>query len=149
MAKGAPEKLARMVAHLFAMDGAIGLSLLSRDTGLPAEVLAVAFIGLGGTLGLDWAQSRAAIMTPSDPWDRLLVAGVARDFQQMRFDFLRQMARGRGKADIGERLEAWVDDHKLAIDQFRSVVSRAQATSPVAPAILAQLASQARNLLQR
>ena len=47
-------------------------------------------------LGLDWAQSTAAMMNPSDPWERLLVAGLARDFQQMRFEFLRRLSRRKG-----------------------------------------------------
>src|SRR3546814_20066124 len=43
-----------------------------------------AFTHLGDALGLDWAQTLAAHMSPSDPWERLLVNSLARDFQQMR-----------------------------------------------------------------
>jgi len=35
------------------------------------------------------------------------------------------------------------------VRQFRSIIRRAQAQNPVAPATLAQIASQARNLLGR
>ena len=150
-----PGDLAETVARLFALDGAIGLARLSRDSGIAPVVLAGAFIALGSRLGLDWAQATAAVMSPSDPWERLLVAGLARDFQQMRFDFLRNLAERRSGqtgavADgIGAQIDEWIAQHASAIDQFRSVIARAQGASPVAPAVLAQIASQGRNLLQR
>ena len=148
--KGASEKQANMVARLFAIDGAIGLARLSSDTGIQPTQLANAFIELGALLGVDWAQSRASVMSPADPWERLLVAGLARDFQQMRFDFLRGLARKRGKNadDPAALIATWADRNEVAIAQFRRMITRAQAATPVAPAVLAQIASQARNLLQ-
>jgi glutamate dehydrogenase len=149
-ALGAPERHARMVARLFATDGAIGLACLSRDSGIEAKTLARAFVDLGARLGLDWAQSVAAVMSPSDPWERLLVAGLARDFQQMRFTFLRSLARRKqGKADLLGMIADWAEDHSIQIGQFRAMIGRAQSGSPVAPAMLAQIASQARNVLHK
>ncbi|RJY09490.1 NAD-glutamate dehydrogenase [Aurantiacibacter aquimixticola] len=148
--QGASEEQAAMVARLFAVDGAIGLSRLAHSTELDPLALAKAFIQLGATLGIDWAQSRAAVMSPADPWERLLVAGLARDFQQMRFEFLRNLARRKRKngGDPVAMIEAWADKHETTIAQFRRMIARAQAATPVAPAMLAQIASQARNLLQ-
>ena len=147
---GAPEKHARMVARLFAMDGAIGLSCLARDTGLDPQTIARAFIDLGARLGLDWAQSVAAVMSPSDPWERLLVAGLARDFQQMRFNFLRSLARRKqAKDDLAGLIAQWAEEHAMPIGQFRAMIGRAQGAAPVAPAMLAQIASQARNVLHK
>jgi glutamate dehydrogenase len=147
---GAPERAARMVARLFEMDGAIGLAALARDSGLAPTLLARAFVDLGARLGLDWAQSTAAVMSPSDPWERLLVAGLARDFQQMRLDFLRSLARRRSaKDDLIGLIEAWAGSHAEPIRQFRTMVGRAQSAAPVAPAMLAQIASQARSVLKR
>ncbi|KPP88352.1 NAD-glutamate dehydrogenase domain-containing protein [Erythrobacter sp. HL-111] len=145
---GADEDLALAVVHLFAMDGAVGLARLARKTGVAVLDLTEAFTGLGMRLGLDWAQGMAALMEPSDVWERLLVAGLARDFQQMRLDFLRRLVRRKNGADgIVAAVESWADDNTAAIRRFRSVVERAQAHPPVSPAILAQIASQARNLL--
>jgi glutamate dehydrogenase len=147
---GAPVKHAQMVARLFAMDGAIGLARLAVDTGIAPTLLARGFVDLGARLGLDWAQSKAAVMNPSDPWERLLVAGLARDFQQMRFDFLRTLAQRRqAKAGLLELIAEWADGRAATIRQFRTVVGRAQESAPVAPAMLAQIASQARSVLKR
>ena len=150
VALGAPQRLAGLVARLFALDGAVGLAQLARDTGIRPVPLTHAFIELGERLGLDWAQSKAAIMSPSDPWERLLVAGLARDFQQMRFDFLRTMAANkRTRSDPQAAIVEWAKERDGTIAQFRAMIARAQASVSLAPAMLAQIASQARNLLQR
>ena len=89
-------------------------------------------------------------MSPSDPWERLLVAGLARDFQQMRLDFLRSLARRKAaKQDLLGQIEAWAASRAAPIRQFRTMVGRAQSAAPVAPAMLAQIASQARSALKR
>ena len=146
-AVGAPAAEAAMVAQLFDLDGTIGLARLARDSGVAARAITQAFTALGTQLGLDWAQMTAARMSPSDPWERLLVNGLARDFQQMRLEFLRR-TMGRNGDPVGA-VERWTANQKGAIAQFRLVVARAQAAVPVAPAMLAQIASQARNLLGR
>ncbi len=82
---------------------------------------------------------------PSDPWERLLVSGLARDFQQMRLEFL---ARA-GERDPASFTTDWLADHAGPVAQYRALIGRAQASGTVAPAMLAQLASQARSLLIR
>ena len=150
VAAGAPEALAARVANLFDFDGAVGLAKLALETGIDAKLLTHAFTDVGARLGLDWAQGIAAHMSPSDVWDRLLVSGLARDFQQMRLDFLRRlMQRKAGKEDPLRAVEEWGARNGGAVAQFRSMIARAQARPPVGPAMLAQIASQARNLLER
>ena len=147
VAAGAPEKIATAVAHLYDLDGAIGLARLAREGGTDPMPLTRAFVELGARLGLDWAQRTAARMSPSDPWERLLVNGLARDFQHMRLDFLRRHV-GK-KSDPLAMVERWAGEQEAAIRQFRAMVTRAQNAMPVLPAMLAQVASQARNLLGR
>ncbi len=144
---GAPLEEARMVTRLYDLDGSIGIARLARESGCPARAITAAFGDIGARMGLDWAQQTAARMSPSDPWERLLVNGLARDFQQIRLDFLRR-TMGR-KGDPSAAVAQWADAQAEGITQFRRVVARAQAAVPVAPAMLAQLASQARNLLAR
>jgi len=147
---GAPEKLAKAVATLFDMDGATGLAQLAFQTGINPEDLTRAFTDLGEKLGLGWAQSTAALMNPSDVWERPLVSGLARDFQQMRLEFLHRLLRKRSaKSNPQAAVEQWAAQNGDAIDQFRSTIARAQDQSPVSPVALAQIASRARNLLER
>ncbi|MCT2557758.1 NAD-glutamate dehydrogenase [Tsuneonella sp. YG55] len=150
VAMGAPQKLAAKVVHLYDLDGAVGLAALSQAAEIDARALTSAFTDLGDRLGLDWAQGVAAMMNPSDVWERMLVAGLSRDFQQMRLDFLRRLSRRKGaKDDPAGAVATWAEENGAAVRQFRGVIGRAQAHSPVAPAMLAQIASQARNLLGR
>ena len=144
-AAGIPGDVAARVVHLYDMDGAIGLAHLAAERQIDATALTGAFADLGEALGLDWAQQVASRASPSDPWERLLVAGLARDFQQMRLEFL-----GRAdNADPSAHVAAWLGAHARLVAQYRALIGRAQATGTVAPAMLAQLAGQARTLLMR
>ncbi|QUL37153.1 NAD-glutamate dehydrogenase domain-containing protein [Erythrobacter sp. JK5] len=147
---GAPDALAGRVANLFDLDGSIGLAQLALKTEIDAKRLTQAFTDIGERIGLDWAQSVAAHMSPSDIWERLLVDGLARDFQHMRLDFLRRLMRRKtGKDDPLGAVADWAERNRGAVEQFRSTIVRARARPPIAPAMLAQIASQARNLLER
>lgn len=147
---GAPQDVADAVTQLFELDGAAGLAQLAMDAGVSVSKLTGAFGDLGVRLGLDWAQGTAALMEPSDVWERLLVAGLARDFQHMRLDFLRRLLRSKAKkADPAKAVESWASENEVAISQFRSMVARAEAQPFIAPSMLAQIAGQARNLLER
>ncbi|MGN6375635.1 MAG: NAD-glutamate dehydrogenase [Sphingomonas sp.] len=142
---GAPTALVEKVVRLFELDGAVGLADLGQRLGIDEPVLTRAFTRLGQALGLDWAQAVAARIDSSDPWERLLVAGLARDFQQLRLEFLARFTSGDPKA----RVEQWLADHAARVAQFNRLVTRArQAPSPTA-AMLAQIAGQARVLLGR
>ncbi len=144
---GVPDREAAMVAHLADMDGAIGLARLSRESGIATQPLTEAFSAIGAELGIDWAQGAALQLRPSDPWERLLVSGLSRDFQQMRLDFMRRNAQG--KDDPVEAVCQWIAARQEAIRQFRAMIGRAKDAMPVTPAVLAQIAGQARTLLNR
>ncbi|MCA0910037.1 NAD-glutamate dehydrogenase [Qipengyuania gaetbuli] len=147
---GAPDAIASHITHIFDLDGSVGLAKLAADTGIDPLPLTHGFSDIGASLGIDWAQGTAALMNPSDVWERLLVSGIARDFQQMRLELLRRLSRRKdAKDDMRGVVDAWVADHHAAVRQFRSMVDRAQSQTPVAPAMLAQIASMARNLLAR
>ena len=146
---GAPSELVEEIAELFELDGAVGLVQLACDSDVQPVQLTKAFIQLGRELGLDWAQTTASQMNPSDPWERLLVAGLAQDFQHMRLAFLRRVGRGKLAKDPVKAVDNWSDKHAPAIAQFRAMVGRAQNAVPVTAPMLAQIASQARNLLLR
>jgi len=144
---GAPADLAAAVAHLFDLDGSVGLAMLAQQTGTKPEALTRAFIALGHELGLDWAQQAAERLAPTDPWERLLVNSLARDLQHMRLEFLRRQA-GAG-TEPAAAVERWAGSQTAAVRQFRAIVTRAQAAPALSPTMLAQIANQARNLLAR
>jgi glutamate dehydrogenase len=142
---GAPKALSSRVARLYELDGAVGLANLAVKTGTEEVVITRAFTALGEALGLDWAQATANRLSPSDPWERLLAAGLARDFQQMRLDFL----AGAGGKDPGAFVAEWLARQANRVAQFRDLIHRARATTAPNAAMLAQIAGQARVLLGR
>src|SRR3546814_11945258 len=91
---GAPETLTAAVVRLFKTDGAIGIVDLAERRGDDEVAVTRAFTHLGEALGLDWAQTLAAHMSPADPWERLLVNSLPRDFQPLRLAFLGQFPQG-------------------------------------------------------
>jgi glutamate dehydrogenase len=144
-ALGAPEDLVRRVVALFKMDGAIGLANLALKLKVDEVAITRAFTRLGEAVGIDWVQSAAVRMEPSDPWERLLISGVARDMQQVRLDFL---AAARG-AEIDPYIDAWLDRQAPRIAQFRALIKRARSAAVPNVAMLAEIAGQARALLGR
>jgi len=144
-AAGAPVPLVAKVVRLFEMDGVIGLADLSERQRLDEVKVTRAFTRLGQALGLDWAQTNAARITSSDPWERLLIAGLARDFQQLRLEFLGRSEKG----DPGKLVEQWLAEHAPRVAQFKALVDRARQSPAPNAAMLAQIAGQARVLLGR
>jgi glutamate dehydrogenase len=144
---GAPKKLVQKAVRLFEMDGAVGLADLGARLELDELVLTRAFTRLGQALGLDWAQANAARIAPSDPWERLLIAGLARDFQQLRLDFLGRSGETGG--DPQALVESWLSRNASRVAQFKAVVERARNAPAPNAAMLAQIAGQARVLLGR
>jgi glutamate dehydrogenase len=142
---GAPRKIAERLVQMAQLDGAIGLAALSSTQKADVTALTQAFTALGDALGVGWAQGTAMQMDPHDPWERLLVAGLARDFQAMRLDFLRR----RGAKKPVEDAQAWISENAARVRAFKAMVDRAKLAGMPTPAMLAQIAGQARVLLGR
>ena len=140
---GTPRKLVEQLVRLAELDGAIGLGALAARAKTDVIALTHGFTALGAALGIDWAQGTAMQLDPRDPWERLLAAGLARDFQAMRLEFL---GRKGGKTPLAV-VEHWLAEHAMRVATFRAMVDRARTGAAPTPAMLAQIAGQARQLL--
>ena len=145
LALGASEGVARRLVRLYELDGVFGIAALAARRKFDELVLTRAYTKIGDVLGLDWAQKQVAAFMPGDQWERLLTAGLARDFEQLRIEFL---SRTRDK-DPHEAVLKWIDAQAPRIEQFRKLVARARAEGNVSAPMLAQIAAQARILLAR
>lgn len=140
---GVPDDLASQAAALLGMDGLVGLALLAQQRDNGRAETAASFLRLGEALGLDWLQAQAARLSPSDPWERMLLAGVGSGLQRGRLALL-----GRLGADIESDVTRWLESHGGAITQYRGLLDRARAAPNVHVAMLAELAAKARGLLE-
>jgi glutamate dehydrogenase len=145
LSRGASEDVVRRLVRLYELDGVFGISALAARRKFDELLLTRAYTKIGDVLGLDWAQQQLARFTPADQWERLLTAGLARDFEQLRIEFL---ARQRDK-DPHEAVLRWIEAQGPRIDQFRDLVARARTEGNASAAMLAQIAGQARILLAR
>jgi glutamate dehydrogenase len=145
IALGASEDIVRGLVRLYELDGVFGIAALATRNKLDELEATRAYTRLGEALGLDWAQQQVARYVPGDQWERLLTAGLARDFEQLRIEFL---SRCRC-TDVDRGVENWVSEHSQRIDQFRKLVGRARTEGHVSAPMLAQIAGQARILLGR
>jgi glutamate dehydrogenase len=145
LALGASEDIVRGLVRLFELDGVFGIAALATRQKVDELALTRAYTRLGEALGLDWAQQQVARFVPSDQWERLLTAGLARDFEQLRIEFLSRCRAADPDVCVGE----WIEQQRPRIDQFRQLVGRARAEAHVSAPMLAQIAGQARILLAR
>ena len=144
-ALGAEPKIVDALVKLFELDGVFGISALAAHKDVAELSVTHAYTRLGEVLALDWAQQQVMRFTPTDNWERLLTAGIARDFEQLRIDFL---SRTRG-TDPDQAVENWVERNPKRIAQFRALIDRAKLAGQVSAPMLAQIAGQARILLGR
>lgn len=142
---GASKEIVDRLVRLYELDGVFGIAALGARKELDELAITRAYTRLGEVLGIDWAQQQVARYTPADNWERLLAAGLIRDFEQLRIDFLN---RTRGE-EPDESVERWIDRNPKRIAQFKGLIDRAKLAGTVSTAMLAQIASQARILLSR
>jgi glutamate dehydrogenase len=145
VALGASEDIVRGLVRLYELDGVFGVAALAGRKGLDELALTRAYTRLGEALSLDWAQQQVARFVPADQWERLLTAGLARDFEQLRIDFLSRRRASEPDAAVDD----WIDQQKPRIEQFRQLIARARTEGHVSTSMLAQIAGQARILLAR
>jgi glutamate dehydrogenase len=145
LALGASDDIVRGLVRLYELDGVFGIAALAARQKVDELALTRAYTRLGEALGLDWAQQQVARFVPADQWERLLTAGLARDFEQLRIEFL---SRCRGPV-LDDCVEDWVTQQRPRIDQFRQLIDRARSEGHVSAPMLAQIAGQARILLGR
>jgi len=139
------DPVAQEVVRLFALDGAIGTAALAHRIGGDEFQVTEAYVRLGEALGLDWAHAAALRHVPADPWEKLLVAGLVRDFEQLRLEFL----GNHPAADPAAAVAEWLAAQGPRVAQFRALLDRARQEPAVTAAMLAQVAAQARGLLAR
>jgi glutamate dehydrogenase len=145
LALGASDEIVRGLVRLYELDGVFGIAALAARHKLDELAVTRAYTRLGEALGLDWAQQQVARFVPADQWERLLTAGLARDFEQLRIDFL---SRCRSE-DLDDCVDGYIAQQGPRIEQFRELVARARGEGHVSAPMLAQIAGQARILLAR
>ncbi len=144
-ALAAPAPIVDAILRIAALDGAVGVGLLSGELHLDAAQTARAYTRLGEALGLDWAKNTAMALDPADPWERLLQARLVRDFEHLRLSLIGRIAAPG--SDPLAAVETWLDSHADRVARVAGLVARARTGAIVTTAMLAHLDSQARSVI--
>lgn len=141
---GVPNRLVSRLATLHALTGAVGIAALSTDLGIDEMKVTAAYTHLGETLGLDWARGASSTIRSQDAWERLLLAGVIRSFETIRFDLMRRITHPG--QDPEAAVQQWLSEHKPPVEELKRVVGAARRSTPNL-AMVAHLANLARSAL--
>lgn len=131
------------IIRLAELKGAVTTSDLAADLGVGELELARAYTRLGEALGLDWANGVALRFGSHDPWERLMAAGLSREFEQLRLKLLARASTGNPETDV----EKWLRENDKRIKQFTDLIARARLAPMPSAAMLAQIGAHARILL--
>lgn len=142
---GVPGPLAQRTSHLHEVEGIIGVASLGTRMGGDVLEIARAMVKLGDDTGIQWLQTAAAKLAPSDPWERQLLSGIVHDMQRVRLDLIARL----GAQDVQARVAHWLEQQGPRLIQFRHQLTRAQNAPVPSVAMLAELAGQARMLMSR
>lgn len=133
------------IVRISELKGIVRTSSLAAQLGVGEVEVTQAYSRLGEALKLDWANGTALNYGSSDPWERLLVAGLSRDFEQFRLDFIARTTSGKPLAEV----ETWLEQNAPRIGQFIHLIDRARLAPAPSAAMLAQIGAQTRLLLGR
>ncbi len=100
---GAPEALARRIASLRALTGAIGVSDLARSLRWPAAPMARLYSAVGESFGYDRLRAAAAGIQAADGYERAALRGLVVELIE------EQVARTRDVAELAKSPEAGAD----------------------------------------
>jgi glutamate dehydrogenase len=142
---GAPAEIAEQLVSVEGLDGSIGTAKLAAAIDVSERAIADAYTLVGEALGIDWAKGVAGQLNPSDPWERLLVAGLLRDFEQLRIDLIKRKT-GKG-GDPVKAVQAWIAANPDTVQRMADAADRARRSGAVSTAMLAHLGGQSRVLL--
>ena len=147
--RGTPADVLEPLVLLVVLNGGVGVALLAEELGLDEADIAHAYTLLGDRLGLDWAAGMASSLMPADPWERLLLAGTAHDFERVRLELIRRLVSGGTITSAQAAVEAWLVEQEACANRVRTLVQNVRASKPATTAKLTHLASQVRQQLTR
>ncbi len=120
---GAPQDLARQVAGLRALTGAVGVSDLARSLGWPAAAAARLYSAVGAGFGYERLRAAAAGIAAADDYERSALRGLVVELIEQQVARTREIA-GQSKAQTGADMTSaqaavagWSEGRQDAVDR--------------------------------
>ena len=129
-AAGTPEPLARTVASLRALTGAVGVADLARSLGRPAEEMARLYGAVGAAFGYDRLRAAAAGVRAADGYERQALRGLIVQLIEQQVARTREVgsAKGSGGLDAAAAVERWSERRRVVVDRARQTLEGIEQT---------------------
>ncbi len=133
---GAPEDLARTVASLRALTGAVDVADLAREAGWPVEAVARLYNETGFAFGFDRLRAAAAAIRPQDSYERSALRGLIVELIGEQTERTRAIIDAAASADAGadaraaqDAIAGWTEPRKDAVGRARRTLETIEQTA--------------------
>ena len=135
-ASGAPEDLARTVAGLRALTGAVGVSDLARSLRWPAEAMGRLYNAVGASFGYDRLRAAAAGVRAADAYERAALRGLIVELIEQQVARTREIAEQAKTPDAVADMAAaqaaaarWSEGRREAVERARHTLDGIEQTT--------------------
>jgi glutamate dehydrogenase len=119
---GVPAGVATQIAGLSLLITALDIGELAASTGESIEDVAAVYFLLDDRLDLAWLRGRIIALPRADRWQTLARSALRDDFFRANRDLTQAVfatvADPDGKLTPRQRLDAWLETHRLAVERF-------------------------------
>jgi glutamate dehydrogenase len=145
-----PEELARRVASLGALFAALDIVEAAAATQRSVEEVAALHFLLGGRLHLHWLRDRVAALPRANRWQAMARAALRDDLFSLHAELTADVLRSGGEeeADAADRLDAWIDAHRAAVDRCLEILGEIRTGGTFDLTTLPVALREVRNLIQ-
>ncbi|MEO1330653.1 MAG: NAD-glutamate dehydrogenase [Pseudomonadota bacterium] len=121
---GVSDDLARAIAALPLLEGAVDVAEAAERVSRPATDAAEAWFTLGAALDLDWVRATAEVAPLSDRWDRMALASLMADLRAAQRRMVESALDGRAPA--AEAAAAWIAQAGPRLERYRAASAEAR-----------------------
>jgi glutamate dehydrogenase len=142
-----PPDLARRVATLRTMFSALDIVDVADATDHPVQTAAAVYFTLGDRLRLHWLRGHVEALPRDNRWRTLARAALRDDLYSLQAALTAEILRSvPGDLPARERIDAWVDDNREAVERVLQVLTEINASGAFDLATLSVALREIRNL---
>lgn len=133
--EGVPEELARSAASCNTLFTSLDIVEAASKNNLPIPDVARTYYSLGSHLELTWLRDQMSAYVMENQWDELARSGFRDDLDRSQRKLsvsvlMLKMKKAKDKT-IDERIEMWLNEHKLLLDRWQNLIAEIKSTSNV------------------
>jgi glutamate dehydrogenase len=145
-AEGVPAALARRIASLAALAGALDIVETAAAAGEDVVAVASVYFDLGARLGLDWLAQRVNALPAEGHWQTLAKLALRDDLADLQRVLAHEVLAAAGGSEPSSRIAAWEAANRTARERAARVVQEVRDNPAADLAMLSVALRELRNL---